>query len=65
MFGQTRRSPFQDVLDFQPRFLDLDRATALHRHCLLELTLPLDKGVTPHRVPIEGVAARRKQFTSA
>jgi hypothetical protein len=65
MFGETRRSAFQDVLDFQPRFLDLDRVTASHRHGLLELTLPLDKGVTPRRVPIEGVAAARKQFTSA
>jgi len=47
-----------------PKFLDLDKITASHRHGMLQLTLPLKEGVKPRRIPIEGIGDERKQLTA-
>ena len=36
-----------------PQFLDLDKLTAIHRHGMLRLALPLKESVKPRRVQIE------------
>ena len=47
-----------------PKFLDLDKITASHRHGMLQLTLPLKESVRPRRVPIEGITDDKKQLTT-
>lgn len=43
-----------------PRFLDLERVTASHRHGLLELTVPVKDSLKPRRVPIDGVEIQQQ-----
>ena len=61
--GETR---FEQAVTL-PKFLDLDRITASHRHGMLELTVPLKESVKPRRVQIDGVETptpdSRKQIT--
>jgi HSP20 family protein len=47
-----------------PKFLDLDKISASHRHGMLQLTLPLKESVRPRRVPIEGITEDKKQLTA-
>ena len=48
-----------------PKFLDLEKISASHRHGMLQLTLPLKESVRPRRVPIEGITEDKKQLTAA
>lgn len=51
-----------------PRFLDLDRMTASHRHGLLVLTLPIREAVKPRRIEIgveAGETQKNKELTAA
>lgn len=48
-----------------PQFLDLSRATATHRHGLLEVTLPLKESVKPRRIPVDGIETPQRQLTTA
>jgi HSP20 family protein len=51
-----------------PRFLDLDRMTASHRHGMLVLTLPIQEAVKPRRIEIgveAGETKENKQLTAA
>jgi HSP20 family protein len=46
-----------------PQFLDLDRISAVHKHGMLELTVPVKETVKPRRIQIAGVEDNRQQLT--
>jgi HSP20 family protein len=48
-----------------PRFVDLDRLRASHRHGMLRLTLPLRDSVRPRRIQIETETGEQKQLAAA
>ena len=46
-----------------PQFLDVEQATASHRHGMLELKLPLKESVKPRRIQI-GTTTNQKQIAA-
>lgn len=47
-----------------PQFLDLEKVTAMHRHGMLQLTIPLKDSVKPRRIQI-AVADEQPQLVGA
>jgi HSP20 family protein len=62
--GKDKNGYYEQTLMI-PKFLDLEKLTASHRHGMLRLTLPLKESVKPRRVQIETQGEDQKQLTEA
>lgn len=59
--GRDGNAKYEQTMTI-PQFLDLEKLTALHRHGMLRLTLPLKESVKPRRIQIEMQADDQKQL---
>jgi len=47
-----------------PQFLDLEKVSAMHKHGMLQLMLPLKDSVKPRRIDITNAAENTRQLTA-
>lgn len=62
--GDTNAGRYEQTFSI-PQFLDLDKLSAVHRHGMLRLTLPLKDSVRPRRIPIATEREEQKQLVGA